>query len=83
MNRYKLCRVEVETKSSVYPLDENGNEITTASMVEFDNCDDYYYAIYENIGDEQFEEWDEYACYNDDKQKAVEEYQQLIEKKRG
>lgn len=78
--KYRLCRVEVESKSSLMLLDENGKDICATPMEVFENNEDYYYAIYENMGDEQFEEWSEYEYFEDDKERAMEEFNKLIKK---
>lgn len=77
MNKYKLCHVEVESVSHVYPLDENGNEITVASMLDFDNNESDYYAIFENISPDNFEDWELYQSF-DELEDAVKEFKKLI-----
>lgn len=78
--KYRLCRVEVEKKLDVMLLDADGEDMCSAPMLEIEGDDDYYYAIYENIGDDQFEEWEEYDCFGDDKERAMEEFKKLIKK---
>lgn len=78
-NKYKLVRVDVETKSTVQPINEKGEEYLD-TLCSFENNEDYYYAIYENIGDEQDECWSEYDYYEQDFERAVGEYKKLIGK---
>lgn len=74
--KYKLCRIEVKTESKVQPIDEQG-EPYMDTLATFESGDDYYYAIYENIGDEELEEWAEYDYHGDDFKRALAEYKQL------
>lgn len=76
MNKYKLCRVYRHECGEVKPVDTDGNEYGNA-LFTYDNEPDYAYAIYENLGDNDYEDWEEYAYYDDDFMKAVEEYNKL------
>lgn len=79
MNKYKLCRVEVKSISYVYPLDDNGDEITAAPMLSESNADESeHYAIYENISPDEFEDWEVYQAF-DSKEEAVKEFGKLKE----
>lgn len=81
MTKYKLCKVETEGKSYVYPLNNDGEEITTAYMLDYDNCEDNYYAIFENISTDQFEDWELYKSF-DNKEEAVKEFKKLLEEEK-
>ena len=76
MNRYKLCRVYRHERGEAQPIDTDGNEYGNA-LYTFDDEKDYTYAIYENLGDDDYEDWEEYEYYDDDFDKAVEEYNKL------
>ena len=75
-NRYKLVRVDVETKSTVQPIDEKGRDYLD-TLCSFENNEDYYYAIYENTGSENDECWEEYDYFEQDFDKALEQYNKL------
>lgn len=79
--KYKLCRVENLQQSKVYPIDENGEEHGDMLLSYEDSEPQVYYAIYENLGDDNDEDWDEWGYYEDDFAKAKEAYEQL--KKKG
>lgn len=76
MNKYKLVRVDVETKSTVQPINEVGKDYLD-TLCSFENNEDYYYAIYENMGDEENEEWSEYDYFEQDFDKALQAYKNL------
>ena len=76
MNKYKLCRVYRNEYGEVRPVDTDGNEYGNA-LYTYDNETEYTYAIYENLGDNNYEDWEEYGWYGDDFTKAVEEYNKL------
>lgn len=75
--KYKLCLIDKYEKSEVQPIDLNGREYgdTLCTYEEEGEC---YYAIYENIGDEHDEDWEEYAWYGTDFEKARKEYKKLV-----
>lgn len=77
MTNYKLCRIEVESKSTVVPINEEGKQCLDTLMT-FENDEDCYYAIYENMGDDENEEWSEYDYFGDDFEEAVKAYKKLI-----
>lgn len=76
MNKYKLVRVDVETKSTVQPINEVGKDYLD-TLCSFENNEDYYYAIYENMGDEENEEWSEYDYFEQDFDRALQAYKNL------
>lgn len=76
MKKYKLCRVYRYEYIEVKPINTDGNEYGDA-LYTCEQPDYYYYAIYENVGDNENEDWEEYAYYDDDFAKAVEEYNKL------
>lgn len=78
-NKYKLCRVDVWKYSKVQPIDVNGKPYLD-TLCSYEDLDAYKYAIYENIGDDENEEWDEFTFYGDDFVKARDEYNKLIKK---
>ena len=78
-NKYKLCRVEVTKVSKVQPIGVNG-EPYLDTICSYEALDAYEYAIYENLGNDEYEDWDEYAFYGDDFVKARDEYNKLIKK---
>ena len=76
MNKYKLCRVYDTQHSTVRTIDEEGRTYGDV-LLTYEDDGNYYYAIYENSGDEQDEDWDEYGYYDQDFDKALEEYKKL------
>lgn len=78
MNKYKLCRVLEWQKSKVYPINERGEAYGDMLLSYEDDDDHYYYAIYENSGDNENEDWDEWGYYDQDFDKALEEYKKLV-----
>ena len=77
MEKYRLAMVEVKTQSSVEPLDEEGRHVG-GRLVQFENNDDYYYAIYENMGTESDPCWSEYDYFEQDLDRAKDAYKKLI-----
>lgn len=78
MGRYKLCRVHYSQDSTVKVINEDGVESDTLCSYSTDE-DEFYYAIYENIGDDGEEEWDEWGYYDQDLERAVEDFNKLKE----
>ena len=76
MKQYKLCRVYYTQHSTVRTIDEEGHTYGDV-LLTYEDDGNYYYAIYENSGDEQDEDWDEYGYYDQDFDKALEEYKKL------
>ena len=76
MNKYKLCRVYYTQHSTVRTINEEGQTYGDV-LLTYEDDGNYYYAIYENSGDEQDEDWDEYGYYDQDFAKALEEYKKL------
>lgn len=73
--RYKLCRVDYTQSSWVRPIDETGKD-EGYTLTEFGDDGACYYAIYENIG---AEDWTEWGYYEDDFDKALKEFKKLNE----
>lgn len=73
---YKLCRIEVHSKSKVIPVNEDGEQYLD-TLFTFENDEDYYYAIYENLGTDEDEDWAEYDYFEQDFDRAVEAYKKL------
>ena len=72
MSEYKLCRVDMVQSMWVRPIEENGTDKGyTLETKEEDGF--YYYAIYEKVDDE----WLEWGYYDQDLDKALENYKQL------
>lgn len=78
MERYKLCRVDYTQSSWVRPVDEKGKD-EGYTLTEFGDDGGYYYAIYENLGDEKNEDWAEWGYYEDDFNRALEAFNKLKE----
>lgn len=84
MSKYKLCRVDVVQSMWVRPIDKQGTDYgNTLMTMEDDGA--YYYAIYENQNydptnpdNDNDEDWDEWGYYDQDLDKAVEEYNKLM-----
>ena len=76
-NKYKLCRVWYDQHSVVKPINEEGLEYGNPLMA-FEEEENYYYAIFENSGDNENEDWDEWGYYDQDFDKALEEYKKLV-----
>lgn len=57
----------------VKPIDKNGNDLGN-TLLEIDNDEFYYYAIYEDLGDG---DWTEWGYYDQDLDKAVKKYNKL------
>lgn len=79
MEKYKLCRVDYTQSSWVRPIDEAGKD-EGYTLTEFGDDGAYYYAIYENVGAEGAEDWQEWGYYEDDLDKAVEQMKRLKER---
>lgn len=79
MNKYKLCRLYIDGRAEVQPINENGDEYGDV-LCTFEEDGGVYYAIYENLGDEQDEDWQEYHYFGDDFKGAREMYNKLKEK---
>lgn len=78
MSKYKLCRLEMTTTTKVVPITTKGIQYLDSLMSFEEDNDEYcYYSIYENLGDDENEDWEEYMYYGDDFDKAVEEYEKL------
>lgn len=76
MSRYKLCRVDYVQSSWVRPLDMTGKD-EGYTLTEYSDDGSYYYAIYENVSDNKYGDWDEWGYYDQDFDKALEEYKKL------
>ena len=79
MEKYKLCRVDYTQSSWVRPIDEAGKD-EGYTLTEFGDDGAYYYAIYENVGDKDTEDWAEWGYYEDDLDKALKAFKKLKEK---
>lgn len=79
MNKFKLCRVDYTQSSWVRPIDESGKD-EGYTLTEFGDDGAYYYAIYENVGTEEAEDWQEWGYYEDDLDKAIRVFNKLKEK---
>lgn len=75
-NKYKLCAIYVDGKTEVQPINEKGEEYGGV-LCTFEEDGEVYYAVYENIGDEQDEDWQEYHYFGDDFKGAKEMYNKL------
>lgn len=73
MSEYKLCRVDSVQSMWVRPIDNKGTDLGN-TLLEREEDGFYYYAIYEKIEDDDWEEW---GYYDQDLDKAVEEYNKL------
>lgn len=79
MSKYKLCLVDLYQKSEVFPINEKGEQCgDMLNSYEYD--DENHYAIYENVGNEQNEDWEEWGYYGTDYDKALEAFKKLKEK---
>lgn len=76
MNKYKLCRIYQRKYGEVKPIDTDGKAYGD-TLFTYGNETNFHYAIYENLGDNDHEDWEEYKWYGDDFTKAVEEYNKL------
>lgn len=76
MSKYKLCMVDIFQRSEVFPINERGEQYGDM-LFSYEYDDENHYAIYENIGDDENEDWVEWGYYEDDFKKAKESYQQL------
>lgn len=74
-NKYKLCVVSNHYKKEVQPINEKGEEYGD-TLLSYEDDDQDYYAIYENMGDDGDEDWCEYDTF-DDLEDAVEHYGKL------
>lgn len=77
MNKYKLCRVCCDEINEAQPINEKG-EAYGDILETYQSDQHYFYAIYENQGDDECEDWYEYKFYADF-DKAVKEYKKLKE----
>lgn len=75
-NKYKLCRLETYAKTKVQPIDIGG-EPYGDTLLTYEDDSDYTYAIYENLMEQDDEDWDEYEYFGDDLRKAEEKYNEL------
>lgn len=79
MSKYKLCLVDLYQKSEVFPINEKGEQYgNMLNSYEYD--DENHYAIYENVGDEQDEDWEEWGYYGTDFDNALTQYRILKER---
>lgn len=79
-NKYRLVRVDVNNQSWARPIDEHGRVVGNTVLLHFENTEDnYYYAIYENVGDENTPDWEEAEYFEQDFEKALEAYNNLRE----
>lgn len=76
MGKYKLCLVDIYQKSEVYPINEKGVQYGDL-LFSYEYDDENHYAIYENIGDDESEDWVEWGYYETDFEKAKRAYEQL------
>jgi hypothetical protein len=77
-SKYKLCRVYIEGRTRVQPITTTGVEYGD-TLLSYEQDEEWNYAIYENLGDENGEDWNEYEYFRDDFAKAVERYVELVE----
>ena len=80
MNKYKLCRLYMEGRTEVQPINENGDEYGDVLLSYEEDDDIPQYAIYENLGDGQDEDWNEWHYYGDDFEAARNMYIKIKEK---
>lgn len=78
MGKYKLCAVYTTGYSTIRPIDEKGHDAGDI-LTTYEDDGTIYYAIYENIGTEEEPDWDEWGYYDQDLEKAVEEFNKLKE----
>lgn len=77
MEKYKLCRVFTSGNTTVMEIDEKG--IKTGKVVDtYEDEGSFGYAIYENLGTEEDPDWAEWGYYDQDFDKAKEEFNKLI-----
>lgn len=76
-HRYKLCRQEQRVLTKVQPIALNGEPYLDIIEDHYWDDEDYTYAIYENLGNNDYEDWVEYEYYGDDFKRAREEYKRL------
>lgn len=82
MSKYKLCVVDIYQKSEVFPINEKGEQYgDMLNSYEYD--DQNHYAIYENLGNEEDEDWQEWGYYETDFEKAKREYERLQAEERA
>ena len=79
--KYRLAYVEVSSHNEAMLLDENGEGICATPFLEFDEDEDGYYAIYENVGTEQFDDWQLYERFETEWE-ALKRFNELIEKEK-
>lgn len=79
MNKYKLCLGYTTGETVVRPIDEQGNYVGDALLTTYEDDGTSYYAIYENLGTEEEPDWAEWGYYDQDLEKAVEEFNKLKE----
>ena len=79
MGRYRLCVVDIYQRSEVYALNEKGQQYGDM-LASYEYDDQNHYAIYENLGDDENEDWQEWGYYETDYDKALEAYKQLQRK---
>lgn len=80
MEKYKLCRVDYSTHSKVQPLNSEGRSVGNV-LTRFSNSgdEDYYYAIYENMGTAEHPNWTEFEYFEQDFDKAFKAFNELTE----
>ena len=76
MGKYKLCLVDIYQKSEVFAIDEHGVQYGDM-LCSYEYDDQNHYAIYENLGTDEDEDWQEWGYYETDFDKALENYKQL------
>lgn len=76
MSKYKLCLVNIYQKSEVFPINERGQRYGDM-LTSYEYDDTNHYAIYENLGNDEHEDWQEWGYYEDDFRKAKEMYNKL------
>lgn len=76
-NKYKLCKVLTSGDTNVQPIDVNGDPYGDI-LLSYAHDGEINYAIYENLGDDNDEDWDEYEYYGDKFEKARDEYNKLV-----
>lgn len=76
-NKYKLCRVLTTGHTTIQPIDVNGDPYGD-TLLTYESDATYQYAIYENWGDDNDEDWNEHSFYDEDFEKARDEYNRLV-----
>lgn len=77
MSKYKLVKVTIEGRSEFQPIDPvTGKDDGPILFVCEDDVNEQY-AIYENLGDDEIEDWQEYSWWGDDLDGATLEYEKL------